>query len=160
MIEMLGHNVMTEHMFGLFVEHAQKLDLEGPIIVINTNGMVKNNGDCVMGRGNALALAKLYPSAPSKLGGKILANGNIVQTIFVVGKITFVAFPVKYNWWEKADLDLIERSKVQLLEKYGDDTLVVLMRPGCGNGGLSWDYVRVVFDGLPDNYMVCHMGKG
>ena len=52
-----------------------------------------------------------------------------------------ITFPVKHNWWEKADIDLIVKSCMQLnkcINENGFDK-VYLPRPGCGNGQLSWE---------------------
>jgi hypothetical protein len=59
-------------------------------------------------------------------------------------------FPVKHHWREKADLDLIERSARQLVEladRFGYQRLLI-PRPGCGNGQLSYEEVRPVLKGI------------
>ena len=51
-----------------------------------------------------------------------------------------VSFPVKNHWKEDADLKLIEMSCRQLkkmVDKLGWE-VVLLPRPGCGLGNLSW----------------------
>jgi O-acetyl-ADP-ribose deacetylase (regulator of RNase III) len=63
------------------------------------------------------------------------------------------SFPVKHNWWENADFDLIEQSTIELKsiadrKKY--DT-IVLPRPGCGNGGLDWEDVKPILETHFDN---------
>ena len=65
-------------------------------ICITTNGFVKANGECVMGRGCALELAKLFPRAPRILGSMIQQWGNRVQPILMANGTYAVAFPVKH----------------------------------------------------------------
>lgn len=107
--------------------------------VITTNGTIKKNGCAVMGRGCALEALEMFPGINKVLGDLIRKNGNIVQILMETPQI-IVAFPVKHNWWEEADIDLIRLSSQQLVE-LADKTgwkNVVLPRPGCGNGGLFW----------------------
>lgn len=68
-------------------------------ICITTNGVVKPNGDAVMGKGLAEQAAKRWPSMPKTLGAKIQFNGHCV---LVIGpKFSFdvpyaiVSFPTK-----------------------------------------------------------------
>jgi len=113
-------------------------------ICVTTNGFVKKNGQAVMGAGNALQAREIFKGLALDLGRLIKKNGNIVQ-IIRFGKIhgkklPIVSFPVKHNWWEKADLELIRKSLDQLLAeiKFNQWERVVLPRPGCMNGKLSW----------------------
>ena len=58
-----------------------------------------------------------------------------------------ITFPVKHNWWEAADLGLIERSASELLkiiEVKKIKEAVYLPRPGCGNGRLNWEDVKKI----------------
>jgi hypothetical protein len=45
---------------------------------ITTNGFVKANGECVMGRGCAKQAATYWPDLPKLLGGAIQKYGNVV----------------------------------------------------------------------------------
>lgn len=114
-------------------------------IVIPTNGYVKGNGQCVMGRGLASQCTNRYPTVPFQLGTKIISNGNHVH-IFIK-PLKMFSFPVKHNWWEKADLELIQQSCIELstiATQVGAD--VFIPHVGCGNGQLSWDVVRPILD--------------
>ena len=111
--------------------------------VITTNGTVKKNGECVMGRGCAAEARQRDATFPALLGHHIKINGNRVGMIGVIGGLPILSFPVKHEWFQKADLDLIQRSALSLAIWAGhaakDGPLtVVLPRPGCGNGGLHW----------------------
>jgi len=107
-------------------------------VVITTNGSVKRNGEVVMGRGVALQAKKKFPDLPKILGNCI--NGPIGNHVTLQPIFHLLTFPVKHNWYEKADLKLIKRSCEELLETV--DILkppFYMVRPGCGNGGLSWE---------------------
>lgn len=122
------------------------------IICITTNGFVKKNGECVMGKGCALEATKIYPMIKNDLGSLILHNGNIVQFIYK----NIIAFPVKHNWFETADINLIIKSALSLKEIADRDkeTYFLLPHPGCGNGNLEWDFVKTkIQDILPDNVL-------
>ena len=116
--------------------------------VITTNGFVKRNGECVMGRGCAKEAKDRYPELPSKLGTLIQAYGNVVLWL---GNDLF-SFPVKHKWFEKADLALIEQSCQQLINHVNRDSVdVVIPRPGCGNGQLNWNDVKPILDKYLDD---------
>lgn len=132
----------------------QKADLwdlhsQGEWIGITTNGFVKKNGCAVMGRGCALQASRRYPLLPADLGAHLSTFGN-VPTLYY--RTRLITFPVKHNWWEHADLDLIEESALRLstlLEASGL-TRVFLPKPGCGNGKLTWEQVEPIFDHIND----------
>lgn len=121
--------------------------------VITTNGTVKKNGECVMGRGCAKEAKDKFPELAYVLGGMIKNYGNHVQLIHN----RLYSFPVKHNWYEKADLTLIERSANELFNivdpAYPNDEghTIVLPRPGCGNGGLKWEDVKPVLEPILDD---------
>ena len=119
--------------------------------VITTNGFVKANGECVMGRGCAKEAKTRFPKLAKELGTKIRDEGN---KLFYFPSYSLLTFPVKHNWWEKADLRLIKGSAVALaawLESEPDYAVVVLPRPGCGNGQLSWDEVKPILEPTLDD---------
>lgn len=109
----------------------------GEYIVITTNGTVKMNGDGVMGRGCAYEAKTRFPVIPSTLGKFLKQHGN--QPCQVYDRI--LTLPVKHNWYEIADLKLIESSLIKLLEIVDGVGLdkVYMPRPGCGNGRLDWE---------------------
>jgi hypothetical protein len=119
--------------------------VEADAVVITTNGTVKANGEAVMGRGCAREAVERFPWLPKELGLRLGDAGNHV---FVwrpeehdVG-FYIVTFPVKHLWRDGADRRLISQSMDELLRfvwAHEDVKRVVMPRPGCGNGGLSWD---------------------
>lgn len=130
--------------------------LESPnsIGCITTNGMVKKNGECVMGRGCAQEAKRKFPNLPKKLGAMISTSGNVIHQLMP----NLISFPVKHNWWEDADLKLITRSAMELvaIARHQPDKTFYLPRPGCGNGKRDWkEEVRPIIEGvLPDNVVV------
>ena len=81
-------------------------------IAITTNGSIKRDRTCVMGRGCARQAVARFPELPHKLRNKDFRQGNHV---FYFPECKLITFPVKHNWWEAADLGLIERSARELL---------------------------------------------
>lgn len=132
-----------------------------PIIrCITTNGMVKRDGTCVMGRGCAREAAKRFPELPKLLGDSIRQHGNVLRLFPHLGADddiqTLITFPVKHHWKEPADPLLIVASAetlARLARKY-PKIVFLLPRPGCGNGQLKWEDVKPLLEFLPDNVLV------
>ena len=152
-------------------------------ICITTNGFVKKNGQCVMGKGIAKTIATRWPAHQSTLGTLITLHGNIVQPIFPYLKTVFVSFPVKPvsvistgkncvshmhftpgtiipGWAAKADKHIITTSfhrLITLTDQYNWPA-VALPLPGCGAGELSWknDVEPIVTElHLDDRFIFC-----
>lgn len=114
------------------------------VIAITTNGSVSRSGKAVMGRGVAAEAAHLFPDLPEILGSAITKTGNHVH--FLGNNI--VSFPVEHTPFENPDLGLIRRSATEIV-KLADEQgwlSVVVPRPGCGGGGLSWNEVRPILE--------------
>lgn len=131
-------------------------------IVIPTNGFVKKNGECVMGRGLALQAKERFPELPSKLGDRIKEYGNVV---FTFSDYHIITFPVKTVWWNIASLELIKYSCLSLREifKYnlsGIPLPLYLPRVGCGNGKLDWKDVKPILERILDErFIVCDLER-
>lgn len=148
-------------------------------ICITTNGFVKSNGAAVMGRGIASQAKEKFPGIDLKLGYFINSYGNIPGAIYKDVKTSIVSFPVKPmsrfirnlnevvshqrlnfkigdkvpGWALKADLELIEDAAYMLpilADSYNWDN-IVLTKPGCKNGELSWDVVRPILENRLDS---------
>ena len=114
-----------------------------------------------MGRGVALQASQRYPGLALKIGQAVKLRGN---RLHMMGSLC--TFPVKHEWHQKADKALIVQSARQLqiladaCQKEIGPWRFVLPRPGCGNGGLTWDEVRpLIEDILPDNVHVITNGE-
>ncbi len=113
----------------------------GPWTVVTTNGFVKKNGQAVMGRGIARQASHAFPNIALQLGDAITVLGNVPHYL-VDGLVTL---PVKHHWIETADEELIRRSTIAL-GKHALDQKIDLVRfpkPGCGNGNLDWNELKI-----------------
>lgn len=127
---------------------------KGHWIVITTNGTVKATGEAVMGKGVALQAKRKFPDLPQGLGSCIAHFGNLVVNLDGPAKNRkILSFPVKHNWWEKADLALIEES-TKALAAFAANGKVYMVRPGCGNGGLDWKDVKPILEKYLDDRFV------
>jgi len=135
-------------------------DVDG--ICITTNKTIKNDQRLVMGAGIAFYAAKLWPSIPYILAKEIKEKGN---NVYYLGQkrclnnhlCAIFSFPVKNNWWEKANLFIIERSCKQLIEIVNNEQYrkIWLIRPGCDNGKLNWEkQVKPIISSLLDNRFI------
>lgn len=135
---------------------------EGDTICITTNGFVKENGECVMGRGIALIISRVKlqncRTVCKYLGSLIKTYGNRCFNLGIWNGITLASFVVKHNWWENADIELIKTSCKQIMEmadkwKWSN---IYLPQPGCGNGKLNWEDVKPVIEPLlDDRFIIC-----
>jgi hypothetical protein len=135
----------------------QKLqEQEECFLCITTNGTLRKDGACVMGAGIAKEAARQFDWVAKDLGRNILMYGNVMHYL----GHNLVSFPVKHNWWETADIELIKRSCNELIafldsmaiERDVEECTAILVRPGCGNGKLDWETeVKPVISSLLDD---------
>lgn len=115
---------------------------EGLLRVITTNPIVNGKGQAVMGRGCALEAKTRFPGLERRFARLLKEHGNRPMRLARLSDGSALAtFPVKHHWKQEADPDLIVRSAellVELVDRFGYG-LVLLPRPGCGNGRLSWE---------------------
>lgn len=128
----------------------------GHWIVITTNGTTRRDGSCVMGRGVARQAKDKFPEVPYELGKLMLEFGN---RLLYSGDRGLIFFPVKHNYWEKADIALIEQSCRELKDLFdvgvtGYPTPIYMVRPGCGNGQLNWEDVKPILEKYLDDRFV------
>lgn len=128
-------------------------------VVVTTNGTVKGDGNAVMGRGCAREAAAIYPILPAMLGSCIKREGNKLYCFSNLGRQPIVCYPVKNEWMNIATIELIKISAIQLVELTDKKEweMVVMPRPGCGNGGLHWSTIKPILQPyLDDRFIVCH----
>jgi hypothetical protein len=122
-------------------------------LCITTNGQVSASGKGVLGRGCAAQARERFPDLELRLGALLSAAGNHVHLLAA----ELASFPVEETPWSNPDLKLIARSArelVLLAERQGWREVVV-PRPGCGGGGLSWREVRPLLEPvLDDRFLV------
>lgn len=126
-------------------------------ITIPTNGTIKKDDSCVMGKGLALQAKNYVYNIEYLIGNRIKESGNKVYYI----KNNIISFPVKNNWWEKADIKLIENSCIALLALIDTEQLfgnilepIYLPKVGCGNGKLNWKEVEPILDKYLDERFI------
>ena len=118
------------------------------VIAITTNGSLTRDGRAIFGRGVARQAALRYPALADELGRRLAEHGNHVFDL--CNRI--VSFPVEETPWSLPDLRIIARSAEELREladRSGWQRIVV-PRPGCGGGGLSWQEVKPLLDACFD----------
>jgi len=122
----------TEINYDLWELHAL-----GFYVCITTNGIIKANGELVMGAGIAKQAAAKFPWLPKKLAALVTQNDNRVFEL----PERLISFPTKHHWRNKSDIKLIKKSAKELMEIVNKLNLdwVILPRPGCNNGQLSWE---------------------
>lgn len=152
--------------------------VDADCICITTNGFVKSNGEAVMGRGCAKQAANYIPSLPKILGKLIQTEGNIPNILITKHGVTLCSFPVKpktaiftgnnavkhmknrFNegdvipgWACIADVNLIVESAKQIVNLANENNWknIVIPRPGCGAGELSWKNIKLVLEPLLDD---------
>ena len=117
---------------------------------------IVNTVNCVgtMGKGVALAIKEKYPwcLAPYKdaCTHEILIPGGLFVTkINVEPKIHYpiiINLATKNHWRGKSRLEWVDRGLEKLSEYIVQNELqsVSMPRPGCGNGGLNWNDVKLL----------------
>lgn len=118
-------------------------------LCITTNGNIKKNGSAVMGAGCAAAAVDRFSGIAVRLGELLQTKGNHVHFLGQYGSQRVYSFPTKHNWQYPADLALLKRSAAELWLQWADwrfiydvEMSVVIPRPGCGHGQLTWQQVQ------------------
>ena len=146
--------------------------LPGPLEAgaVTTNGIVKSNGEAVMGAGIAKYARDHFNGIARRLGEKLKSGGNHAYFMGPQSdrsraaarldpEILVVTLPTKNNWRDDSDLDLIAQSCRELMAIADQNGLrkIYLPMPGCTNGRLDYiSQVRPVIAGILDNrFVVC-----
>jgi O-acetyl-ADP-ribose deacetylase (regulator of RNase III) len=120
-------------------------------IVCPTNGIVKTNGELVMGGGLAKQFKENFPYIPFVWGNFVNETGNKVCKYSHRKSSNLpdlISFPSKHHWKSKSDLKLITSSTYELVEcvDYQGYDNVLVPRVGCGLGGLKWEIVKPILE--------------
>jgi hypothetical protein len=120
---------------------------------ITTNGALRFNGRAIMGAGIAQQARSRHPELELELGKFIQDHGNHVYLL----SHGLISFPTKVHWNLNSDLDLIMRSArelVTLANSLQDAKRMLLTRPGCGMGRLSWPVVKTAIAPILDDRFI------
>ena len=128
-------------------------------LIVTTNGVVKSNGELVMGAGIAKQFATRYPSLPSCLGTEVKIRGNLAAVMKLPDLEHFIiSYPTKNHFKDKSQRQLLIRNAKEILDivEYHGIQSVLSVRPGCGLGGLSWEEVKPILEkcGWDDRFTI------
>ena len=140
------------------------LPKQGEAVCITTNGIVKQNGCAVMGKGIALQADNLF-HVSGKLGQYLQTYGNRPFNLGVatLNGIPFYlfSFPTKHHWKEDSDITLICDSAQKIVEMCDKFNVQKCYLPlvGCGCGNLNWDNtVKPWLSQILDNRFIVVLG--
>lgn len=126
-------------------------------IAIPTNGTVTKANRLVMGAGVARQAKQIFPNIDLEFGRRVKEYGNQVHYLH---SPRVLSFPVKNNYWDKADSELIKLSCNQAMIARPANARVYLPLVGCGNGGLRKEDVLPILDKyLDDNFTLITLGE-
>ena len=130
-------------------------------ICVTTNGIVKSNGQLVMGAGIAKSFATQFPQIPFILGDKVKKHGNYVFECGIVDNTTILSFPTKDNYKFNSSIELIKRSATRLVKWANINNItetesIYIPSPGTGLGGLDKSLVYDELNKILDNrFVIC-----
>lgn len=135
-------------------------ETEKDAVVITTNGIVKSNGHAVMGKGIALEANNIFHIS-KRLGYLLSTSENQVYDFgvhfYADKRMRVITFPTKHHWACPSDIRLIHQSTNELMAMINhlDINRVFMPPPGCGNGGLNWEFqVKPFLDKWLDNRFI------
>jgi len=126
-------------------------------IVCPTNGVIKKNGELVMGGGLAKQFKERFPYVPFAWGQMVQESGNHICLYEHEELPDLLSFPSKKHWRDNSDIELIRRSADELvaLTDQRGYARVLVPRVGCGLGGLTWQKVRpIMASRLDDRFTI------
>ena len=119
-------------------------------ICVTTNGIVTKYNKLVMGAGIAKDARDRFKGIDFKLGELVKKYGNIP---FYLDDIGIITFPTKHDYRFNSNIELIKNSAkiIKLMVESGTFETIYSPWPGCGNGGLSKDFVRPILEEIWDS---------
>lgn len=134
MQELFGH-------YDIFTLPNSKVDEN--IVCVTTNGIIKKDGNAVMGAGIAKTADTRFQLA-TKLADHLRKNGNTVADLgayqYKTSQFHIASFPTKNHWRDNSIPELIRQSAIQLVALANKNNFkhIFLTPPGCGCGGLNY----------------------
>lgn len=132
---------------------------ETDAVCFTSNGIVKRNGELVMGAGCAKIIrdrfgcARFFGNQVSRYGNHVFA----LQPKKDLRPFYILSFPTKHHFRDPSDPELIRQSAREAVETADRLHLkrVFLTRPGCGCGGLNWvDVEQILAPVLDDRFLI------
>lgn len=123
---------------------------------VTTNGIIKTNGEAVMGRGIAKAVNDKYHVAKI-LADHLKNHGNIPCDLGIYNGFHVLSFPTKNDWRKNSDPELIRQSAKYLVQLANQLQLskIYVPKPGCSNGHLDWNkQVKPVIEPILDDRFI------
>lgn len=128
------------------------------VILFTANSVVKNNGELVMGAGNAKAARDNFIGSAKTFGNLVtLDRGRHVHVVQVPNRNVFLGcFRTKEHYKDNTKQETLTRSiqELQYLANNNPQYTFLLPAPAIGRGGMAWDAVRPQLECLPDNVYV------
>ena len=126
-------------------------------LCITTNGIVKSNGELVMGAGIAKQARDWIPGLARAAGQAVRKNGLRTELMgsFCKEGTKIVLLPTKNHWRDPSPLELVLKSMSQL-EQLVDERnwrTVAFTPPGCGHGGHKWSDIQQHIRHLDDRFV-------
>ncbi|WP_287373198.1 hypothetical protein [Oceanithermus sp.] len=131
-------------------------DSDADVLLVTTNGVLKRNGELVMGAGAARAAARLNPRLPAILGKSIQLRYRPEPTgvyrygVLYSTRLGLGAFQTKLHFKDPSTVELIRFSAEVLAgeaRRHPERTFAVNF-PGVGLGGLDREEVLGVLEPL------------
>ncbi len=131
-------------------------------LVYTTNLELNSRAELVMGAGIAKAFKERYPGLPKVWALQLIQfdaceeeindiPSRLFVTKYLPEEIYLIGLPTKIKWKNSSPIELVSKSLSNLkffVESAGIKK-VLMTRPGCGLGGLSWEKtVRPIFERL------------
>jgi hypothetical protein len=132
------------------------------VLCVTTNGVVKRNGQLVMGAGIAYQFNLRFPQLSSLLGSRVKRNGNIPYLITFGDGTRIMSVPTKQDYANPSPISLI-RSSAQRVRTIVDQCKIrsiLSTRPGCGLGNQDWTQVKKMLEleGWDDRFTIVSPG--
>lgn len=142
--------------YGDIWEYAKDNAVDALCVFTN---MAVSHSRLIMGGGQAREARTLFPILPNLWGERYAArqaDGDKRSLLIwdpLVNTAAIVSFPTKYHPSDDADLNLIVQTAHELVEAATVNSWekVVLGRPGCGLGSLTWTDVKPALEPLLDD---------
>ncbi len=131
---------------------------EGVDAVCVLTNMTVAGGRLIMGGGQAREAKSRFPYLPEEWGKEYESWTDFnIRTFDPFQGFILVSLPTKVHPSDDSTLEVINKSLTELvgLAEWEEWKKVVLPRPGCGLGGLTWDVVKPEIEALlDDRYIV------